>query len=220
MGRSRRARRCDRERVPLARRGEGRPGCHSRPHTARVVACRLRPLNDRRRRDSRLSDLVAFGGRARAGRLGHEGTRLRGRGAAREAGRPGAAGARAADRDRRGGARRDACRRRRAGARVRARAARCARHRGKPGRARGRADVPLHLGDDRPAEGLRTDSAELRVDGRVRRRGRRPVPRRRHDPPVPAACAQLCAADRVCRRGEGLDARVLPGRPRRDERAQ
>ena len=71
---------------------------------------------------------------------------------------------------------------------------------GRPGRPRRHADVPLHVGHDRQPEGLRAQPAQLRLDGRVGRAGREPLPRGRHGAALPAARAQLRPARAVPRR--------------------
>ena len=92
--------------------------------------------------------------------------------------------------------------------------------RGQPGRPRrsggaGRRGRPLHLhlhlGHDRPAEGLHDPPPQLLRDGHVRRPRAGVRARRRRDAALPAARAQLRPADAPARRAHGLHDRLLPG---------
>ena len=65
--------------------------------------------------------------------------------------------------------------------------------RGRP--ARRPVHLHLHVGNDRAAEGLHDPAPQLLLDGRGRRRDPRLLRVRRRDAPVPAARAQLRAAD-------------------------
>ena len=72
--------------------------------------------------------------------------------------------------------------------------------------------VHLHLGDDRPAEGLHDLEPQLLRDGRGRRRPRVVHRAGRHDAALPAARPQLRPADAPVRALRGLHDRV-PARP-------
>ena len=96
----------------------------------------------------------------------------------------------------------------------------------RPGRAR-RADRRrharpavhdhLHVGDDRPAEGLRPHPRQLPL-GRLHVRARRGRPGRRHGVPVPAPRALVRAAHPARRVRPRGDARLLRRRPEADHR--
>ena len=212
-----------RRRLPRARARARRQGGAREPYAARVDALRLRPRLDGRDRRADLPDELARGVRVHRRRLGRACSRLRRRQAA--GGHPrlrdGHARARARDRHRRDARGRDTARRDR---RQGTQAARRASRRGRGGPERGirvgRPHVHLHLGDDRPSQGLRADARELVRHGRLGPAGRRLSHAGRCGPPVPPPGAQLRPARPVCRGGDRVPHRLLsrhrPGDPRPD----
>ena len=204
LGGSRPGRRRARKRPAGPGRAEG-PGLRpARADEPRVVAVRLRAGA---RRGCRRADLFLELGSRHAVRpraLGGGGRPRRGRGSARQGRRVGrrarhlVLGARRAARTRTG---------------VRRRAPDCAERAGRLDR-RGRAlHVHLHLGDDRPAEGLHDPPPQLLRDGAEGRRDGRPAhPARRRDAALPAAGTQLRTSPPSLRRLHRLHDRV-PARP-------
>ena len=205
-----------------ARRRARRPGGAALAHPARVAALGSRARLDRRRQRADLPDQLGGRVRLRARERGCDRRGLREPGAVRED-RPAARrarGARARRRVRRGSRQRRHARR---AARARTRGARARRGRGArsvgPGRGRRSADDHLHLGHDRPPEGLRAHAPPLPDDDRRGRGRSRALRGRRPGTPLPAARAQLRAARRLPRSRRGVHARVLPGGGRRAEGA-
>ena len=192
----------DRERAPRPRRAQGRRVRDPRAHEPRVGALRLCARADRRGRGGDLREQLPPRLPLHPRALGGGRRPRRGRGAAREGRRPGPR-----PRDLVRGARRAA----RARPRVRSGAPRRAR-RSRSGRRRGGPlHVHLHLGHDRAAEGLHDPAPQLLRDDGLRRARRGLRRLGRHDAALPAARAQLRAADAPARRARGLHARVLPG---------
>ena len=219
--------------VTFAADGRDRPGGRPRAHRPRdragrarlpprqdargVDVVRLRRRERRRRRRAHLRHELARGMRVGRGQLRGRRGHLRGRRAAREdrrRPRPSAEPAHARrDRPRgRHGGRDRARRGPRAGPHPRRGRARGP---GRRGQARGHVHDHLHVGDDRPAEGLRPLPRQLPPDARHVRDARRPArprgdlplppPRPRLRPARPAAVRRRRRRDRVLRRGPGPD---------------
>ena len=199
-GRRRRAR----QRPAGARGQEGRRIRDLGANDVRVGGLRLRARPDRRDRRGRLpverDERVEVHRRALGVRRGV----VRGRGAAGEAGgpQPGAP-ARVRRPGRAAGTR----------AHLRARAARGAGGRRGGGRRGRPLHLHLHVGHDRPAQGLHDPAPQLLRDV-PQRRGDRQLHEGRHAAAVPAAGAQLRPADASARPAPGLHDRVLPRPPR------
>ena len=180
-----------RERAPGARRQEGRRLRDPRADEPRVGALRLRARARRRRRRGDLREQRGEGLRVHPRPLRVGRRARRGRGAAREDRRLPRAQPEAR-------ARADVRRPRRpAGSRprLRPRESGRARARRRIGEPRRRLHLHLHVGYDRPAEGLHDPAPQLLRDGRRRRRDRRLHDGGRHDAPLPAARAQLRPVD-------------------------
>ena len=206
---SRRARARLRERLPRAWRAEGRQRRAPRPQQPRLGARRLRARADRRRGHPGLC--VELGARRRLPplALGGRGDRLRGRDTAREGrgglGRAAVAAARAhVPRPRRP---------RDARTRLRGHEPRRTRRRHFSDRRGGPLHDHLHLGHDRPTQGLHALESQLPRDGDRRRPDGGDVlpPGRRHAP-LPPPRPQLRAADAAARGARRLHDRV-PRRP-------
>ena len=196
------------------RRREGRQGLDPRQHPARVDLLRLRGPLDRRRRRPDLPDQLARGVPVRPRELGRQGRRRRGRRAAGEDPRRprAAAEARAGDPDdglergrdlARGPRRPRQRRRRRLGE---------ALERGDEG---GRLHLHLHLGHDRPAEGVRDHPWQLPLDARHGQRDQRHRGGRRHLP-LPPPRPLLRPADPARELRPRGDPRLLGARPAED----
>ena len=218
----RRAGRCrqgDRPRPGRPRPREGRPRRDSQPHPPRVDVRQLRDPRVRRRLGLDLPDELPGRGPLRGGPLRVEGDLRRGRRAAREdpqdPRRPAAPRARHRVRVGRPGRPHLARRAARAWARPLGRRVRGARRRR---HARRRLPLHLHVGHDRPAEGLHPHPRQLPArdrhdadDGRARLRRARL--------PLPAAGPRLRGADPVRRDRRRVDDRLLGEGPAED-RAQ
>ena len=207
MGRGRPARRRPRERPPRPRGEEGGRLLDPRLDHARVVPVRLRARPDRGDRRPRLREQLGPRRRLRDRSLGGGRRSGRGRRAAGEdrvgAGRPRRSPPRSHLRGlaRAGGARPRARRRPSAGP-----------HRGRGGSRRGRpVHLHLHVGDDRPAQGLHDPPPQLLRDGGRGRQDAEQLRRpRRHTAPLPSARPQLRPPDpppgAICR----VHARPVP----------
>ena len=192
----------------VARRPQGRRVRDPRHEQGRVGALRLRARVDRRDRRPDLRKQLDQGRRLhpRSLRVGRR--PLRGRGAARE-------GRRGARRDPAPPARPDVRGSRRPGRsrpRLRNRASGRAPRSARRDRGGRPLHLHLHLGHDRPAEGLHDLAPQLLRDGRGRRRPAELHRPRGHDAPLPPARAQLRAPDAPLRRLRRLRDRV-PARP-------
>ncbi len=207
----------------------GRAPVHPRQHPARVVLRGHGRDFRRRGRGADLPDELSRGVSVGDLRLRRQRDRLRGRRAAREDRRdPRSDPGHAHDHrdrparvvlDRQGPLRRRASARRdqlAGGGRARPRAlGRRARSAPCGGSARGPLHVHLHLGHDRPSQGLRADARQLPLDHRHGQRRRRDPGRRGHLP-VPPARPLLRAADPAGRVRPGRHARLLRRRHQAD----
>ena len=153
---------------------EGRQGRDPRQHPARVDLLRLRRAHRRRHCRAHLSDELAGGMRVRAGELGRGCRDRRGRGAAREDQGRSRPLPQAPARDPHDGhGRRGGLRRRARKARLRPHGCRLAGAL-RVGHAGRHLHLHLHVGHDRPAEGLRHLPRQLPGDARHGRGEERP----------------------------------------------